>query len=69
MHSFENHFTKKKLQTCEFECFLVTGYDSTLTCGYRDVLVNMCFENDITSREFFERLSNLCMCRVTIYAL
>ena len=45
------------------------AYDSSVTCGYRDVLVNMCFENDITTREFFEHLSNLCMCRVTIYAL
>ena len=44
----------------------LSAYDSSLTCGYRDVLVNMCFENDITTREFFERVSILCMCRVAV---
>jgi len=39
--------------TCEFECYLWSAYDSSVTCGYRDVLVNMCFENCITTREFF----------------
>jgi hypothetical protein len=43
-----------------------SAYDSSSTCGYRDVLVNMCFENDITTREFFERVSILCMCRVAV---
>jgi hypothetical protein len=53
-------------QTFEFECVL-SAYNSSATCGYRDVLVNMCFENDITTREFFERVSSLCLCRVAIY--
>jgi hypothetical protein len=52
-------------QTFEFECVL-SAYNSSATCGYRDVLVNMCFENDITTREFFERVSISCLCRVAI---
>jgi hypothetical protein len=27
---------------------MATDYDSSLTCGYRDVLVNLCLQNDIT---------------------
>jgi hypothetical protein len=27
---------------------MATAYDSSLTCGYRDVLVNLCLQNDIT---------------------
>ena len=61
MHSFAKHFT-----TFESECFL-SAYNSSATCGYRDVLVNMCFENDMTTCEFFERVCSLCLCRVATY--
>ncbi len=45
---------------------LNAGYNSSSTCGYRDVLVNMCLENDITTREFLN-VCPVCVCAVLQY--
>jgi hypothetical protein len=44
----------------------LSGYNSSATFGYRDVLVNMCFENDITTREFLN-VCPVCVCAVIQY--
>jgi hypothetical protein len=37
---------------------MATAYDSSLTCGYRDVLVNLCLQNDIT--KYFNINMHVC---------
>jgi hypothetical protein len=37
---------------------MATAYDSSLTCGYRDVLVNLCLQNDIT--KYFNINVHIC---------
>jgi hypothetical protein len=37
---------------------MATAYDSSLTCGYRDVLVNLCLQNDIT--KYFNINMHIC---------
>jgi len=54
IYAYWNAMSRYNLKlTCEYECYLWSAYDSSVTCGYRDVLVNMCLENCITTREFF----------------